>query len=304
MAKKYEELTIADDFIFGKVTAEEAVSRALLKVLLQRPVGKLSGITTQKEIHDAEEAKFIRMDLYVREDNSIFDAEMQNRNKRSIESLFLGKRVRYYQSMIDTDFLGKRENYDKLPESTIIFICTFDPFGQGIWRYTFKNVCLESLEIAGTDCCDSSESGKNELVGSEGNRLYLDDYTTKIFYNCTYSGDEAPDGIQKFYDYVMKGVVSTDETAIIDEAVRRARLNSEWRSEYMKERLFLYDAKLDGREEGIQEGATAGSDLINRLGRLMNEAGRGDEFFKSTSDPDLQKKLLEEFGLSLEPLTI
>ena len=145
-----------------------------------------------------------------------------------------------------------------MQRNTIIFICTFDPFGQGIWRYTFKNVCLESPEIAGADCCNSSESGKNELVGSEGNRLYLDDYATKIFFNCTYSGDEAPDGIQKFYDYVMKGVVSTDETAIIDEAVRRARLNREWRSEYMKERLFLYDAKMDGRKEGIREGRKEG----------------------------------------------
>ena len=300
MAKRYDELTIADDFIFGKVTAEEAVSRALLEVLLQRPVGKLSGITTQKELHGSDEAKFIRMDLYVREDNSVFDAEMQNRNKRSIESLFLGKRARYYQSMIDTDFLSRGANYDKLPESTIIFICTFDPFGQGKWRYTFRNVCLESLGVARMNCRDYSEADKDETVGVEDNWLYLEDYATKIFYNCTYSGNEAPEGIQKFYDYVMKGVVSTKETAIIDDAVRRARLNEEWRSEYMKERLFLYDAKLDGREEGV----AAGSDLINRLGRLMNEAGRADEFFKSTSDPNLQKKLLEEFGLSLEPLTV
>lgn len=45
----------------------------------------------------------------------------------------------------------------------------------------------------------------------------------------------------------------------------------------------------EGREEGMVE--------INRLGILLTEAGRSDEFLKSLSDRELQKKLFVEFGL-------
>lgn len=45
----------------------------------------------------------------------------------------------------------------------------------------------------------------------------------------------------------------------------------------------------EGREEGKVE--------VNRLGILLTEAGRSDEFLKSLSDRELQKKLFVEFGL-------
>ena len=45
----------------------------------------------------------------------------------------------------------------------------------------------------------------------------------------------------------------------------------------------------EGREEGKVE--------VNRLGLLLTEAGRSDEFLKSLSDRELQKKLFVEFGL-------
>ena len=49
----------------------------------------------------------------------------------------------------------------------------------------------------------------------------------------------------------------------------------------------------EGREEGREEGKVE----VNRLGILLTEAGRSDEFLKSLSDRELQKKLFVEFGL-------
>ncbi len=39
--------------------------------------------------------------------------------------------------------------------------------------------------------------------------------------------------------------------------------------------------------------------LVNELARLMNEAGRIEEFISSTSDPALQQRLMAEFGLTV-----
>lgn len=53
----------------------------------------------------------------------------------------------------------------------------------------------------------------------------------------------------------------------------------------------------EGREEGRKEGKEEGELKINRLGTLLMEAGRSNEFLDSLSDRELQKRLLMEFGL-------
>lgn len=53
----------------------------------------------------------------------------------------------------------------------------------------------------------------------------------------------------------------------------------------------------EGREEGRAEGREEGEVKVNRLGLLLTEAGRSNEFLKSLSDRELQKKLFVEFGL-------
>ncbi len=60
----------------------------------------------------------------------------------------------------------------------------------------------------------------------------------------------------------------------------------------------------EGREEGIEvgreEGLKEGEIKVNRLGILLTEAGRSNDFLKSLSDRELQKKLFVEFGLEEE----
>ena len=56
----------------------------------------------------------------------------------------------------------------------------------------------------------------------------------------------------------------------------------------------------EGREEGLEEGMKKGEVKVNRLGILLTEAGRSNDFLKSLSDRELQKKLFVEFGLEEE----
>ena len=44
MAKNYEELTITDDFMFGKVMEDKVLCRDLLECLLGQPVGELQDV--------------------------------------------------------------------------------------------------------------------------------------------------------------------------------------------------------------------------------------------------------------------
>ena len=225
--RSYEELRYRDDFMFGKVMEDKELCREVLECLLQSPVGELTEIQTQKEFRQTSDGKPIRLDVY--NEDSIgrkYDVEMENLNRKTVEAHELPRRSRYYQGLIDTDYMNKGNSYKKLPASSVIFICTFDPFHIGLSKYTFREQCDE-------------ESG-----------LTLGDGTVKIFYNCCYEGEDIPDDLRKFYDYVENGNVESELTKKIDEAVVRGRKNEIWRSQYMKERVILQDAREEGREEG------------------------------------------------------
>ena len=87
----------------------------------------------------------MRLDVYLKDSDKVIDIECQSNLKPA-----LGKRTRYYQSMIDIDNLMKGEKYDNLKESYILFICKDDPFKDekenhfGLPCYTFRNICTEN----------------------------------------------------------------------------------------------------------------------------------------------------------------
>lgn len=101
-------------------------------------IGKIEYPTLQKSISPFYKSKGIRLDVYA-DDSRIFDIEMQTSITPD-----LGKRSRYYQSMMDSDNLLKGQNYNDLKESYVIFICLSDPFKLGLPVYTFRNLCEEN----------------------------------------------------------------------------------------------------------------------------------------------------------------
>lgn len=77
----------------------------------------------------------------------------------------LGKRSRYYHSQMVMESLESGEDYESLPDTYVIFVCDFDPFGHGLYCYTFRNECEESKTVELWDgCCTIflSTKGKNE----------------------------------------------------------------------------------------------------------------------------------------------
>lgn len=223
--KPYEELEFRDDFMFGKVMQDNELCREVLECLLQRPVGELDDPVPQREFRYTSEGKPIRLDIYTRDENTVYDAEIQNLNKRSIESIELPRRTRFYQASIDMDHMNKGGSYKSLPDSSVLFVCTFDPFRKGLCKYTVRGIC------------------------EEDNDIVIDDGTVRVFYNCCYVGDDIPDELRKLYDYVETGKSSNELTRRLDGAVERARKVEEWRSTYMIESIRLMDARDEGREE-------------------------------------------------------
>ncbi len=75
----------------------------------------------------------------------------------------LGKRARYYHSQIDMDLLAAGKEYLELPDSYVIFVCDFDPFGQEKYRYTFRHECREDSNAQLEDGVETIEEWRKDI---------------------------------------------------------------------------------------------------------------------------------------------
>ena len=84
MAKRYEELTIADDFMFGKVMEDKALCREVLECLLDHPTRKIEeavGRARKNEEWRSEYMKELLHDDDVREEGR---AEGREEGRRAV----------------------------------------------------------------------------------------------------------------------------------------------------------------------------------------------------------------------------
>lgn len=83
----------------------------------------------------------------------------------------------------------------------------------------------------------------------------------------------------------------------MDEAVRRARKNEEWRSEYMKELLHDDDVREEGRAEGREEGREEGESQLVKLINSMIAGGDGDKI-ALFGEPEILKTMKKKYGIN------
>ena len=116
--EKWNRATIANDFVFYKVMRDNPdVCQRLLEILLEIDIETIS-MNCQEVIDIDWKSKGVRLDVYVKGSDRVFDIEIQPTVTKE-----LPERARYYQGMIDVDCLGSGQPYKDLKDSYIIFIC-------------------------------------------------------------------------------------------------------------------------------------------------------------------------------------
>ncbi len=230
--KPWEDLTIQDDYMFKLIMNIKPICLKLLQGILRMEIKDIHYLETEKSMDARYQGKGIRMDVYVRDDAAtVYNIEMQ---VRMLEGTSLFKRTRYYQSMIDADLLAAGADYDDLNKTIIIFICPFDPFGEGRHIYTFENICLENTKCK------------------------LQDGTTKIFLNTKGTMTDVDGSVKAFLDYV-NGIVGEDPLVReMDEMIRRIKRENEERVSYMTFAMKMMEERKEGFREGERQGFTNG----------------------------------------------
>ena len=179
-------------------------------------------------MQESFDSKSVRFDVYTKDDKRIFDLEMQTTDTKN-----LPKRARYYQSIIDTDNLSQGENYTKLKDSYVIFICLDDICNKELPVYFFENICRQD---------------KN---------LKLNDRTYKVFFNAENCDKLKTQEEKDFFKFLKGSKAETSLSKRIEEKVEFAKKNSEWRRNYMTWQQTIDEEKEIAFEKGREEGAQA-----------------------------------------------
>ena len=199
--------------------------------------------------------------MYVKDEKEVvYDIEMQVSHTKE-----LPKRSRYYQSMIDLQLIDKGQLYDELKRSYVIFICPFDLYGKGRHIYTFENICKEDGSIS------------------------MGDEAVKIFLNAKGTLDDVSNELKAFLDYVAGKKPKDAYVERLEEAVKEAKKNREWRHEYMT--LLMRD------QENVKIGEKRGEERLAKLILLLNEDNRSSDVIRVLQNKEYRQKLYLEYHI-------
>ena len=127
---------IMDDFFMKKVFEDNKPAvQLVLNILLDREDLVVESFNISKEYKNIK-GHSVCLDIFaVDKDGNHYDVEIQRSNKGAEP-----KRGRYYASMLDTEMLEKRKDFNSLKKAYVIFIMEDDIFKQGEPIYLVERV--------------------------------------------------------------------------------------------------------------------------------------------------------------------
>ena len=240
--KTYHRFSFTNDYVFAEVMKDPELCRQLLeRILPDRKISPASYHNSNPYLSPASEtqkdtrSKGIRLDILFRDEAAWYNIELQCSMRYDIHL-----RSRYYGGLIDLDQLNKGDEYVKLKNTYIIFICTFDMFGLGEPIYFFENYDVK-------------------------NRLKFNDRSYRIIVNTRGMKEDMSKELKTLFEYINEASVEEGDSFVekVDEQVRRLnREDNAWRREAMRlDEEFALRERI-AREEALREGR---KDIILKL---------------------------------------
>ena len=255
---KWNKLTLRNNFMFRLVMEKQELCKKLIECILGIKIKSISYMEHEKSFEANLRSKGIRLDLFViDEDGVAYDIEMQMDNSYKE---FLGRRTRYYVSTMDNNALKKGERYSQLRKSYVIFICTFDPFGRGLAKYTFNAIC------------------------NEDHSLVLDDGVTRVFINTEGDRHRISKELASLIGYISTGEVTDDYTQDLDEEVRALRNDDGRERDYMTYMQTIMEHEDMAYNRGISQANKAMAIKMLKANKPYEEISEFTELTMSEID--------------------
>ena len=269
----YRELNLSNDFIFKKFMSNEENCKKLISEILGKEVLKIEYPVVEKSLKENIDSKGVRLYVYFKGDDEIYNLEMQTSDERNLD-----KRSRYYHSVMDIENMDAGSLYGDLKNTYVIFICTFDPYGEGLYKYTVGKSCKEVPDL------DVDDGNHTIILNTKGKKGAISD-DLKIFL-------KAVEGIFDLSNYSAK----------IKSEIDKIKMHVLWEEEFMfeqlRERELKIKAEKEGMEKGMQEGLEKGMEEGMEKGMEKGiEAGKVEAIsllLKTMSEEELLEKGFEK----------
>ena len=135
-------LRLLDDDFMTKVFEDKECAEILLQIILERKDLKVLRVQVQYTVKNLQ-GRSVRLDiLAVDETGKIYDIEVQRDDKGAGT-----KRARYNSSMLDANITEPGEEFEKMPETYVIFITENDVLGGNLPIYHIDRTIQESKEL-------------------------------------------------------------------------------------------------------------------------------------------------------------
>ena len=253
----WDSLTFVNNYVFQEVLKNKELCKYLIEKILHIQIKDIRYLIEERHINSARiSSKSIRLDVYVEnQEGTVLDIEMQVTGEKS--TVNVGKdeaavikglplRTRYYQSLISMDMLKRGMKYRELRKSYVIFICTFDPFGEGLPMYHFTYRCKEDMQ------------------------LEMGDLTENIYLNAKAAEKTEDPALADFLSYVDSGKAGSKFTQAIDAETKRVRSDQDWRERFVTWEMDLAIIQEDAEKKGEKKKALAIAKSLKEKGKLSD----------------------------------
>ena len=130
-----------DDFLTKCFEGDTASIELVLQIVLEKPDLKVLDVRTQVFVENLLN-RSVKLDILATDSTGTkLNVEVQRSDKGAGR-----KRARYNSSMMDANLLKKGEDFDKLPETWVIFITENDVMGKGLPLYPIERCFLGTGE--------------------------------------------------------------------------------------------------------------------------------------------------------------
>ncbi len=266
---KFQDLNLSNAFLFAAAMEDEETCKLFIETILGEQLGNIT-VKSERMIMYNSDFRCVRLDVFASEEERDVNVEMQNENEYN-----LPKRSRYHQAEMDLSSLKPGQDFNDLRPIVIIFVCTFDPFKKGLYRYTYETICRETGEPLGDEVKKIfiSTKGKNKEQVSES-LINLLNYVVNSTDN-----------------YVS--TISDDNVEKLHNRVKALKKNRQLEEKYMTYEEMMKVEYSKGERQGKEEGA-------NRMLLLTSKMvadGMSQDIPRLSTDEDFLKEMLQKYQL-------
>ena len=159
-----ERLTLMSDIFMRNVLKKPECAEYVLQVIMDNPTLKVVDLVIQKDYKNLQGRSAILDCVAQDESGRQFNIEVQQENEGASP-----KRARYHSGLLDMNILNPGEDYEKLPETYVIFITKDDVLKKNLPIYHIRRTVQETNEIfddhthiiyVNSKICDDTKLGR------------------------------------------------------------------------------------------------------------------------------------------------